>query len=738
MILDGRYYKYKKEDGMGYDVALRDCIEETFRYCLDNTNLESHEKINKPVMMLGKIQSGKTRAFTGLIALAFDNDFDMVFILTKNSRALVEQTISRMKKEFAFEKHSVIVTDIIKASKKMSGYELEQKNIIVAKKEKNNINKLIDFIQEYSINEEKKCLIIDDEADTTGIGYEKVKGSEEYTLRTVSSKVNEMRGNLNGCVFVEVTATPYSLYLQPDFDEDAPIKPVKPLKTVLVPYGKDYIGGDYYFIKSRDDNHPASLIYEPMSQEECDLVSDQKRKGKKSKIEDRRSFKEEEILEREDRLATFKKGIINFIVGSITLRKIYNTNDHYAYVIHTAMQKNSHFSLESAAETLLTQIKRREINNMTDTVKIMLKKSYDDIKQSVESYSLEMPEYSYIENEFFKYVDKRYYSIDVVNGDNDIDVLLDGDTGELFLRTPCSIFVGGQVLDRGVTIHNMIGFYYGRNPLTMQQDTVLQHSRMFGYRKEILPVTRFYTTKRIYSNMEKITEIDEMLREDIAKGKQGNGVYFITNRIQDKEFGRGGIKPCSPDKIKASDIIMLKSHHRLLPVGFTPVAKSYYEPCDRNIKKIISSLPKVDSVTYKTSVEEARKLIHYVYKTFKKDDDSVKFIEQEEFETAMEYFAKGKDEVLIQPYINMNLSKYKKDGVKFQDSPDTARTHLRTAKEIAEELPVIMLFQENGADESWGNRAFWWPVLVAPKEVPSAIYASKTADGNVRSSKQKL
>ena len=131
MNLEGKYYGTKKTE---YDDALQTCIEDTFQYCLNNSNLKSDEKINKPVMMLGKIQSGKTRAFTGLIALAFDNSFDMVFILTKNSKALVQQTVSRMKKEFDFMRNSVIVKDIMKASSEMSGYELKQKNIIVAKK----------------------------------------------------------------------------------------------------------------------------------------------------------------------------------------------------------------------------------------------------------------------------------------------------------------------------------------------------------------------------------------------------------------------------------------------------------------------------------------------------------------------------------------------------------------------------------------------------------------------------
>jgi hypothetical protein len=55
--------------------------------------------------------------------------------------------------------------------------------------------------------------------------------------------------------------------------------------------------------------------------------------------------------------------------------------------------------------------------------------------------------------------------------------LLD-ERAELKLRTPFNIFVGGNILDGGITISNLIAFYYGRNPRTMQADTVLQHSRM--------------------------------------------------------------------------------------------------------------------------------------------------------------------------------------------------------------------------------------------------------------------
>lgn len=128
---------------------------------------------------------------------------------------------------------------------------------------------------------------------------------------------------------------------------------------------------------------------------------------------------------------------------------------------------------------------------------------------------------SFRKKEFYSVIDKEYYSIDVVNSDNEVDALLNDETGELQLATPFSIFVGGQVLDRGVTIPNMVGFYYGRIPKIMQQVTVLQHSRMFGYRKKLLPVTRFYTTNRIHSNMEKITEIGRkyLAKEFVYQGE---------------------------------------------------------------------------------------------------------------------------------------------------------------------------------------------------------------------------
>ena len=148
-----------------------------------------------------------------------------------------------------------------------------------------------------------------------------------------------------------------------------------------------------------------------------------------------------------------------------------------------------------------------------------------------------------------------------VNSERQVEELLDAE-GQLRLRTPLNVFIGGQILDRGVTIANLIGFFYGRRPQIYQQDTVLQHSRMFGFRPlEDLAVTRFYTEPAIYTAMRRMHESDVALRQTIERNPDQPVVF-----IQRDPAGR--IRPCSPNKILISNTTTLRPFKRILPIGF--------------------------------------------------------------------------------------------------------------------------------------------------------------------------
>ncbi len=206
---------YNKLSGKREDsVDLRACIEKTVTKLL-----ESETDLRKPGILLGKIQSGKTRAFLGVIALAFDNDYDIAIVLTKGTKPLTEQTLKRLNndfKDFVSEK-LLQVHDIMFFPSNLTKYELDQKMVIVAKKQIDNLRHVLDAITtKYPELKGKKVLIVDDEADFAGLSFHKNKETGNTEQGALANKIDEIRTNASKSDFLQVTATPYSLYLQPD------------------------------------------------------------------------------------------------------------------------------------------------------------------------------------------------------------------------------------------------------------------------------------------------------------------------------------------------------------------------------------------------------------------------------------------------------------------------------------------------------------------------------------------
>src|SRR3989338_4224934 len=154
------------------DAALKSCMEETVTRLI-----ESDTSLKKPGILLGKIQSGKTRAFIGVIALAFDNGYDIAVVLTKGTKALSEQTIQRLREDsdglgIFEESNQIQIHDIMFFPESLPEFVLNQKLILVSKKEDDNLRRLLRAVTEtYPALQEKKMLIIDDEADFASISF---------------------------------------------------------------------------------------------------------------------------------------------------------------------------------------------------------------------------------------------------------------------------------------------------------------------------------------------------------------------------------------------------------------------------------------------------------------------------------------------------------------------------------------------------------------------------------------
>lgn len=714
-ILREDFYKSIAEKRQDPD-DLKRCVVETVQKLITYQTT-----VEQPGVLLGKIQGGKTRAFIGVAALAFDNEYDMIIILTKGTKALARQTYERLISDFKefVEEDRVQIYDIMHVPSNLTPWELQQKLVMVVKKETNNLKRTFKALEEtYPDLKEKRVLIIDDEADYASIGFRQDKNEGIIQINKIARQINELREKVKEYSFLQVTATPYSLYLQPQQIEirSEVFKPVLPAFTVLLPIGIGYVGGNYYFNEDPEKTSISSFIYKEVPLEELEIL----KKG------DRRSFRIEDVLTSRS-ITTLRQAVMNFIVGAC-IRRLQQrdggiTEKKYSFVVHTEQAKASHSWQEQIVSELGESLNAYAANQ-SELIESLIKISYENLSKSIRFMRYKMPNYEDIKKEVLNSLRSQYLVVTKVNSESEVEQLLD-DKGQLKLRTPLNIFIGGQILDRGVTIDNLIGFYYGRRPKRFQQDTVLQHSRMYGYRPlEDLAVTRFYTARSIYETMRRINEFDEALREAFIKGGHNAGVVFIHKDEANQ------IIPCSPNKIMLSTITTLKPFKRLLPIGFQTDYKS----------KIKKTLDKLDSIIEEISPrnsEETFLIDLEVAKIIVEEISSVLIFEEgygwdvKAFKASSEYLSRtnAKEELVGKVWClvrkNRDLSRVKDDG-SFADAPDTAKTEGAIAKETAVDIPILMLFRQNGREDlGWRGSPFWWPVLMVPKNTKTVIFSSE-------------
>lgn len=700
---------------------LKSCMEETVEKLLANVST-----VDRPGILLGKIQSGKTRAFIGIIALAFDNGYDMAIILTKGTKALAQQTYQRLKVDFAefMDVDDIQLFDIMHVPENLPKYILSKKLIMVVKKETNNLSRVITaLVETYPDLGTKKLLIIDDEADYASVGFNKSDG-DAVEMRKVASQIDELRTKVNAYGFLQVTATPYSLYLQPETPEmketHQVFKPVRPAFTVLLPTYSGYVGGDFYFRDSADGSSMAAHMYREIPARELEIL----------KKQDRRSFKLEDVLTSAC-VATLRGAIVNFVVGAcirrLQQRKAGQTPKKYSFVVHTESSKSAHQWQEEIVSQLISELSQAS-SGMQALLAVLVTESYANLAKSIGIAGASLPAEGEVLDEVTRALTDGYAIITKVNSEKEVEQLLD-DKGQLKLTTPLNIFIGGQILDRGITIENLVGFYYGRRPYKFQQDTVLQHSRMFGNRSnEDLAVTRFYTSLAIYTVMRRINDFDGALRDAFESGVQGAGVVFICADPSNR------IIPCSPNKILLSTTTTLKPFKRMLPIGFNTDHKTNIKGILSQIDRIIGDLeaPYGSGKPFLIDAQVAKILIDQIDKLLIFDEGRRWDIKA--FKASIEYLSHstkdpnhdGKVWCLIRR--GRNVSRVKDDGTYF-DAPDTAKDEGAIARTTATDIPMLMLFRQNGEKaKGWMDSPFWWPVLMTPQETRPTVFASELID----------
>jgi hypothetical protein len=697
----------------GDDLELMAKVEEAVNH-LDGANTT----VGRPGMLLGKIQSGKTRAFLGIIARCFDRGYGVAIILTKNNVSLAQQTLTRVKEDF----HELIAAEEVLAEDIMylpnlEAYELNKRLILIVKKEDDNLNRLLDiFERRHPELRNKKVLIVDDEADYASVSGQKKDGV--ICVGKISGQIDRLRDLVVDSSFLQVTATPYSLYLQPDEDllvnGSLLFKPKRPKFTVILPTHSQYVGGDFYFERSTDAESPAYYFYREVPLEEREAL----------KKADRRRLRIENVLA-ENRAEVLRDATITFIVGGVIRRlqskAVGQRPEKYSFLFHTEQARESHAWQESVA-TAIKNALIEEAKSDSPRFNGLLHSAYTDLQRSIKLEGSFLPSFEAVKAESVSALTGGELMITKVNSDKAVKELL-ADDGQLRLRTPLNMFIGGQILDRGITINNLIAFYYGRSPKKFQQDTVLQHSRMYGARSMAdLAVTRFYAPLHVYQIMRKIHERDAALREAFESGAHDRGVYFIQRDAQNQ------VIPCSPNKLMFSVVVSIRPGRRMLPTGFQTVAKSVgrkkLSAMDEQIAEITGKNPEEPILV---PLEKALELLESAYANleFENAGDNTRKAHL----AALEHLSRTsknqelQNKVWLLTATGRNLTRYRTEG-RFSDNPDTKQQADILGSKV-NDIPALMLLRQNGeVAKGWRDLSFWWPVIVTPKSAVTSIFAN--------------
>lgn len=437
-------------------------------------------------LLYGLIQSGKTSVIQVAAAMAADNGFQCIVILTSDIDLLYEQTLGRMKS--ALQGLMVTGKNDWKEGRRFERFLRNPPLVIVCSKNGSKLGSLLEAFKAAGARG-LSALIIDDEADQASLNTYTSKGNDHVSR--INEVISDFRNFFRVNTYLQVTATPQALFLQD------PTHRYRPSFSVLTEPGAGYVGGRDFF------GDPENRLLKFVDIEEVNELAGSHQPSPTTEIP--RGLKEALLL---------------FFVGA-TARKIKSPTKRFAFLCHVSMKKINH-------EQIVNLIERfRE--NMTHTLKDQtsgqrqqlideLHTAYNDLMKT----QVGLPPFEQI-------VEKVSFYLPGANVK-----LVNSTTGEeITLDAVFNIFVGGNKLGRGVTIDNLLVSYYGRNPKKPNADTVLQHARMYGYRQEDLGVTRLFLPEKLAGHFAQIHEMEDALRDLVAKYPEGKfEILYISSPLQ--------------------------------------------------------------------------------------------------------------------------------------------------------------------------------------------------------------
>jgi hypothetical protein len=439
-------------------------------------------------LLYGRIQSGKTVSMILSSALCLDNGFRVVVVLTTDNVALVKQTAGRFKdldgpRVFAAIKDGPTYEWMGQEDELREAMETDG-IVLVCAKNSFNLPEVIRFLQQLDASN-YPVLVLDDEADAATLDTTlAARSASKPNAPAYASTINRLviqndRPDEEGfslgeilphSLYVQVTATPYILFLQREASN------LRPSNTYLLEPGIGYCGGEVFFgdFEPEMETPPVTIA----------LVDDN----------------ENALMKRSPPLGLARS--VNFFIISAcawATTSRHWPSEGFKHLSHQSHRTDEHEIVAGYIEKHLNLVRATLKGSMTDCL-AFFSEAYTELTRSVASAPALEDLVATARSAM------RHAEIFRVNSKADAPAY----------GPRLNFLVGGNILGRGLTIDDLLVTYYVREAKTSQMDTVWQHARMYGYRRRYLDHTRVFLPRRLAVRFKEIHEAEEALRKSLG------------------------------------------------------------------------------------------------------------------------------------------------------------------------------------------------------------------------------
>ncbi|MFC2026408.1 Z1 domain-containing protein [Chloroflexota bacterium] len=467
-------------------------------------------------LVIGNIQSGKTTSFTTVSALARDNNFRLIILITGTKKILFNQSINRIsnllrissRRDWAWLMYrNPSVSQAREISETLDDWRAEYRHgippqtiLITLLKNHAQLRKLSRLLERLNLDD-CPALIIDDEADQAGLNTDARRGSQSPTYR----ELTQVRQALPHHTYLGYTATPQAPLLINILSALSPS-----FGQVLTP-GLRYTGGQAFF------QYAPPLIQ---------IIPD-------TEVPSRNNH----LHEPPDSLLEAMRIYFLGVAAGMSELQGQAQSHNRSMLVHPSQLTASHAQFFQWVQAIKNSWSRILDLPIDEPDRQLLISEFSVAYQQLMATKSDLPDFDDLMQLLPQVIRRtRVREVNTRSGNISPDI---NDIDEFWRQNYSYILVGGQSLERGFTVEGLTVTYMPRGIGAGTADTIQQRARFYGYHQEYLGYSRIYLEHAARDSYESLVEHEDDLMGRLANYcvsgsplTEWRRIFFLDRRLK--------------------------------------------------------------------------------------------------------------------------------------------------------------------------------------------------------------